>query len=433
MKKNLTKIMMMALCLCMMVAMFAFVASAEETVEKIDISEAEIILSKNYCFFNGAVQSTPEVTVELDGEKLTEGYDIVWKYEGEEVTGLEHSGRYTVTVTGKEDAGYTGSKKAYCDVLSNRLTAAKYAVKFNDIAGWVYGAPLTMAGIEDEIVTDFDVTYKFAQKFIEFRAVGDSEFTSEMPTEVGKYEVRAIYCQGQYYAIAIEEFEITPKKVVIVLKDKTIEYGGDEDFEFYFADPSDYTKEINLIGEDDLGVEIFREDEENKFVNMYDIFARYDEDNKNYDVVDVAKATLTIVPRVLTAADFENNLVVTYNGKLQLPEYKIVDPSFADDVYELEILGARKYGGTYTARIVSIDNDNYVLEGDIKLQYTIVAEDGKDGDAAVDKIETGLGNAGSAMESIAPTLGNIGGSIVDTIVAVFKAIFADFFGRVFGA
>jgi hypothetical protein len=430
MKKNLTKIMMMALCLCMMVAMFAFVASAEEA--PVSIKNATVTLDSYYSFFDGKEKDLPGVNLFVDGKEVDpEAYTVEWKYDNAKVvTKAREEGQYIPVIKAVEGKGYTGKRVAAAGDTSIRYHVINDDAK-NDKAVEITVDPEFNYGdsVEDKIAIKY-IWDDYKTTIVEYYAVAeDGAMTKldEAPVDAGDYAIRVVELYRNFFSDVTEKFTIDKKVVNIVVNPAQKVYGE--------ADP-DFTCVVDgLVYNEtnaDLDIEWYRDRVGEEHVDLYRITI-LGIGNENYELGDVASADLEIVPRVLTAADFENNLVVTYNGKLQLPEYKIVNPSFADDVYELEILGARKYGGTYTARIVSIDNDNYVLEGDIKLQYTIVAEDGKDGDVAVDKIETGLGNAGSAMESIAPTLGNIGGSIVDGIVAVFKAIFADFFSRVFGA
>ena len=66
------------------------------------------------------------------------------------------------------------------------------------------------------------------------------------------------------------------------------------------------------------------------------------------------------------------NTDMMYNGERQTPTAKLFGV-VAGDVCDVTVSGWGKFGGTYTAKVESISNENYVLSGDTTCQFTIIA------------------------------------------------------------
>jgi len=80
--------------------------------------------------------------------------------------------------------------------------------------------------------------------------------------------------------------------------------------------------------------------------------------------------TFTIAPREVVLV-WENTDMM-YNGERQTPTAKLFGV-VAGDVCDVTVSGWGKFGGTYTAKVESISNENYVLSGDTTCQFTIIA------------------------------------------------------------
>ena len=78
----------------------------------------------------------------------------------------------------------------------------------------------------------------------------------------------------------------------------------------------------------------------------------------------------TIAPREVVLV-WENTDMM-YNGERQTPTAKLFGV-VAGDVCDVTVSGWGKFGGTYTAKVESISNENYVLSGDTTCQFTIIA------------------------------------------------------------
>ncbi len=78
----------------------------------------------------------------------------------------------------------------------------------------------------------------------------------------------------------------------------------------------------------------------------------------------------TIAPREVVLV-WENTDMM-YNGERQTPAAKLFGV-VAGDVCDVTVSGWGKFGGTYTAKVESISNENYVLSGDTTCQFTIIA------------------------------------------------------------
>ena len=230
-------------------------------------------------------------------------------------------------------------------------------------------------------------------------------------------------------------FTITPAPLHITLNNvlEGLTYGDIIDLKTL------YTVE-GLLGDDTIDVEVIFEDGDLHAGDNW-FFVKHSPD-ANYAITADADARLVLAKRVLTVADFAVKEQLYYNGQLQSPEI-IVKPeslaTYGDYACVPEVIGsARKYGGTYTITVIALSNVmNYTIEGgDVKVEYTILAEGEKDGDFAVGEFLAGVVNAGEivgeVVEVVAPVVNVIGKVIVDGIKNGVTALFNDFFGRVFG-
>ena len=442
MKKNFTKIMMLALTLCMMIAMFAVVASAE-TADK----DFTVTLDKYYAFYNGMEHEAPKVTV-YDGDEVvaSEAYEVEWKYAykaDDELKEFDYfrdyfreAGAYYVTVKGAEGTAYEScTVEAFFCILSTRGNQ-KYAFE-NKTLDSVYG---------DTIDYTLEGGYSSAahNEIKLFRAVNEDgtfgEYTTEAPTKVGKYQYYVIDYGYYYYLDITIDFKIVEKKATILVHDISgIEYGDKIEFAYvpgegFLDKDADKVKDIDVeydwvegFGDGSVGSHYFTAE---ATLENYDIDVVYD--GVDYDDC----ATVTISQKKVI---FKDNYVLQYNGKIQLPEVEIAN-LVGDDKCSVEVIGSsRKYGGTYTIRVVALGNDNYTL-GDgvteVKLTYTIVADGKDDSNTAVKDFIEGVVDAGETVgkvvETVSPVVNTIGKFIIGGIKSGVSALVNDFFGRVFG-
>ena len=64
------------------------------------------------------------------------------------------------------------------------------------------------------------------------------------------------------------------------------------------------------------------------------------------------------------------NILLTYNGEVQKPAAIAVN-LIGGDACGLTVGGGAKDAGTYTARVIGIDNGNYALPANVTVVYTI--------------------------------------------------------------
>jgi hypothetical protein len=450
MKKNLTKIVMLVLTICMMIAVFAVVASAEEAA---DLKNATVTLDKYYTFFDGEVHN-PVVTVKMGDTVLKEGvdYTVAWRFydaiedyttnhkntgapaEGEawgnKVSTLQKAGAYNLVLIGKGD--YAGTSKAAGKndngMRFHILGDTKYNSDLIVTPGtWVYGNEDNAAQIT--IASAYKTHFT---RLVEYSVKGENNFTSVVPTIPGEYQVRVTDIKCNFYAMKTVDFKIEKRKVELNILENEREYGDSNDglYKFEYAEGSLKFLAADI---DNIVMTPGYEGDENVGPQYSALTAKVE--HPYYDVT-VNAGDLFIKQRVV---DFKDNYVLQYNGKVQLPTVEILN-LVGDDECSVEVIGSsRKYGGTYNIKIVAIGNDNYTLGDNVTeviLTYTIVADGVADRDTAVGEFVDGVINAGETLgevvEVVAPVVGNIGKFIFGGIKAGVSALVNDFFGRVFG-
>ena len=436
MKKNLTKIVMLALCLCMMVAMFVTVASATEAEAPAkDLSEAEVTLDKYYSFYNGLNPEIPVLTVKYGGETLVEGtdYTVSVTYNDSDFAGgvakICEAGRYEITVTAKGDT-YTGSALVRYFVVSQKLGSIKVTA-----SNWTYGeeakAPEVVA--KDKENKNW-FRNDFALKVVEYCAIDKdgneiTPYSEEVPTEAGLYRVRVTGFRRDYYNLGTDDFEIEKKTISIKITDDDKVYGEKDPEKF------EYTTEDAFEEGDDVKIELERAKGEtvSALVGTYAITAELTgADAANYELDYEMPGKFTINQRVLSAADFVYATELTYNGKIQVPVITISteDGRFAEEIVDLQVIGGRKYSGKYEAKIVALYDENYVLAADeIVLPYEIVG--GTDKDAVIEDVADKFDFIKVSAPAIAPVVETIVKNIWTGVKAGVSALLKDFVSRVF--
>src|SRR5690606_23564078 len=90
--------------------------------------------------------------------------------------------------------------------------------------------------------------------------------------------------------------------------------------------------------------------------------------NANYALPGNDTVEFTILPFVI---EIEwQNILLTYNGEVQKPAAIAVN-LIGGDACGLTVGGGAKDAGTYTARVIGIDNGNYALPANVTVVYTI--------------------------------------------------------------
>lgn len=436
MKKNLTKIFMLALTLCMMIAVFAVVASAEApdaaaslenttvaytgrtqipvihvyeegawtTADLANVKVNGVAYDADTCKFTEAGLYLLEVTV--DGKVYTLRYEIT---KITPVLTLGGSGTAAnLTYTGEKAKGFWSGTSKYIDVNGNSVSLGSRAEK----------AVITM-------------TYYVASEY----AADPANAVPVTPVDVGTYtivmtsaETNNLKASTKVFAKAIK---IKPMEIVVdAVLDKT--YGE--------ADPKIEMPAGALFGDDVVEIVYDRDDNEN--VDVYDItLGLVGADAANYKVVPAGEATLTINKLAVTVIVGEHT--ITYGDELVLNNYSFKNGVgfFAEDgikvvlspidlaaqvgtyYLEAEVVGAAaaNYEVDYdyenailvlTARVLTAADfvlDNNVLNYNGQLQLpTVLLADGALG--AFGDAECGLEVIGSARK--------YGGTYYVTVVAL---------------
>ena len=173
--------------------------TAVVSINSNDISSAVIGDIPTYTYDGTAKAPTPTVT--LDGSILTAGVDFDYSYSNNVNAGTNTA---TVTITGK--GNYTGTASKTFTITPADITLAV------NITGWTYGE--YNAANNSPSVTgnngNGSVTYQYKVK-----GAADSTYTSEIPTEVGNYIVKAaVASTGNYNGgSATAEFAISANDI----------------------------------------------------------------------------------------------------------------------------------------------------------------------------------------------------------------------------
>ena len=363
MKKNLTKIIMLALTLCMMIAMFAVVASAEAPDAAASLENTTVAYNgKNqipviHVYEDGAWGTADWANVKVNGvaydadtckfteaglyllEVAVDGKVYTLRYEITKITPVFTLGgggvAANLTYTGEKATGFWSGTSKYIDVNGNSVSRGSKA--------------------ENAVIT---MTYYVASEY----AADPATAQPVIPVDVGTYtivmtsaETNNLNASEKVFAKAIK---INPKEIVVdAVLDKT--YGE--------ADPKIEMPAGALFGDDVVEIVYNRVDNEN--VDVYDItLGLVGADAANYKVVPAGEATLTINKIAVTIVVGEHT--ITYGDELVLNNYSFKNGVgfFAEDGIEVVLspIDLAAQVGTYylEAEAVGAAAANYEVDYD---------------------------------------------------------------------
>ena len=303
MKKNLTKIIMLALTLCMMIAVFAVVASAKTNI-------SAVAVTNNPAKYTGSVQD-PVLKAYNNGTELGYGTDFRIKsvsfvdtfgenaYTNKKPADMQfkNAGIYRITVEGCGD-NYKGSVEVVYEIKQASNNIENFAASTNNyVVDSVYG----------ETVKDAIVKAKFGRNTTEvkyytkadFEAGNMDVYTTTRPKNAGTYVIYYKVNETANYKGVEGKWEITisPKTIGISVDDSTKVYGTADPDEFTF------TGELNsfVLTKDQGKVSVELKRVAGKNVGEYKINATLVGDAAaNYKLPDDVAGTFTITPAPLT-------------------------------------------------------------------------------------------------------------------------------------
>lgn len=265
---------------------------------------------------------------------------------GTTFTGLEGSKTYYFYARVSETANYTAAVSSVTSISTKNKLNGKLTIT---IDSWTYGD--TAADPDFNIVTG---DYGLAK--VEYATKGQTNWSDTVPTKAGQYTVR-VYCDATaIYAEAAEycDFEIKQKEVTIEWSNTSVVYNAQNQKPVA-------TITAGVVGSDDLTVVVSGE-KKNVGVD-YTATAQLDGDAKgNYVIKSNATQLFTITAKEVAIT--WTNTSLTHNKDQQKPTATINDGEiFAGDVVNVEVSGAKKRPGTYTATatLTGSESANYVI------------------------------------------------------------------------
>lgn len=155
------------------------------------------------------------------------------------------------------------------------------------------------------------------------------------------------------------EFNISPKQITVSFSNYDLTYNGSV---------QEIVATANDVEDGDTVIVLMDYDDEVINVGQYSATASIDE--LNYELIGVVDIDFSISPKAITVT-FSSYDNLVYNGQPQIIDATANDVEVGDDVnvflsYDRIVINA----GEYTAT-ASIDNDNYVLDGDISQDFTV--------------------------------------------------------------
>ena len=257
--------------------------------------------------------------------------------------GGQNAGSYPVILTLKDTNNYKWESTEKADLeLTFKITPIQNTWTTEpSISSWIYG----------DAANAPEGSTKYGTVSVTYAKAGSEDFTSEVPTEAGTYTARFTVEGTDSYRDLSEDvtFTIAARPVTVTVDNKSITYGDVE---------PEYTSQItegNLVGEDDLNLTYSRN--EGTTAKTYVITAI--SANSNYKVC-VMPGTLTIQKKEVQLTWSKTDL--TFNGSEQSVTATVNNPAFDTDAFDLEYTGnTATDAGNYTAEVISLGNDNYVL------------------------------------------------------------------------
>lgn len=267
---------------------------------------------------------------------------------GTTFTGLEGSKTYYFYARVSETTNYTAAVSAVSSISTKNKLNGELTIS---IDSWTYG--------DTAVDPDFEIVigdYGLAK--VEYLNLDEEGalYSETVPTKAGHYRVRVSCDATAIYAEAAEycDFEIKQKEVTIEWSNTSVVYNAQNQKPVA-------TITAGIVGSDDLTVVVSGE-KKNVGVD-YTATAQLDGNAKeNYVIKSNATQLFTITAKEVAIT--WTNTSLTHNKDQQKPTATINDGEiFAGDVVNVEVSGAKKLPGTYTATatLTGSESTNYVI------------------------------------------------------------------------
>ncbi|MBQ0028285.1 MAG: InlB B-repeat-containing protein [Lachnospiraceae bacterium] len=233
----------------------------------------------------------------------------------------------------------------------------------------------------DNVTGDSTVTIEYKKK-----NDADTEYSTVAPSKADDYTVRVTVAEDDNYteAVATKDFKINKVKAggtaVITLADTELTYG------------SSTSGLVNVAGDivgGELKLAIVARDEDvsddawtdvlsdNLNVGDYDVYYKIIGDENHDDTNPSLIGGLRVQPKEV-GLEWSDVVRFVYNGQEQKPEVNVMATDIVgEDICEINVSEAGIHAGTYTAEVVGLSNDNYIIKSDAvcSKDYEIVAKE----------------------------------------------------------
>ncbi len=260
--------------------------------------------------------------------------------------GLEGSTTYYFYARISETANYAAAVSSMATISTAAKRNGELTISIDD---WTYG--------EIAVDPDFDIKkgdYGIAR--IEYATKGETNWSENVPTNAGEYTVR-VYCEATAtYAEAVMscDFKIKQKEVTVEWSNTTLTYNAEN------QKPTAVIT-AGVVRKDDVTVVVTGA--QNDAGDNYTATAVLDGTTKDNYVINTNKTQLFNIDEKEVAITWANTTLI-HNTNQQKPTATINEGEiFAGDVVSVEVSGAKKRPGQYTATASLIGEDaaNYII------------------------------------------------------------------------
>ena len=262
-------------------------------------------------------------------------------------TGLEGSKTYYFYARISETENYTAAVSPMATISTKDKLNGEVTI---DISDWTYG--------ETAVDPDYEIVVgDYGAAKVEYANKGQTNWTETVPTKAGEYTVRVVYNATAVYAEAIKtcDFEIKQKEVTIEWTNTSLTYNSQ-------AQKPTATITAGIVGTDDVAVVVSGE---KQTVGVdYTAEATLSGEAKDNYVIKANKTQLFTIGTKEVIITWSNTSL-NHNRNQQKPTATINDGEiFTGDDISVEVSGAKKRPGTYTATATLTGEDalNYHIK-----------------------------------------------------------------------
>lgn len=306
-----------------------------------EIGECEIIISSESISYDGSAK-TPSVTVKFGNRTLQEGEDYTIDYSNNINAGDEAY----ISITGK--GNFSGTVQKNFTIMKSDFSSTV------SINGWTFGQSVNCPNVSNN-PGNGDINYLYSNSV-------DGLFSELIPTDAGKYYVKAVITETQNYYL----FETSPIQFIISSKSTSVQWNKAESYVFNGKEQCPTANYIDVNGE------VISLDVSGAGTNVgdYTVEVLSDAAGGNYILTNLTCQYKIEKYSTEVIWDIEKYIA---NGSVQGPRAYVI--TIDGERIELPVIGCGTEIGNY---VVSVDlaslGDNYTLSGPISFGYSIIED-----------------------------------------------------------